>query len=605
MLTDKHTTEILILLSIILLSIPSISHAYEIKPQEIEHLEGTLQFKGQIYSPLKIDELNYSYYGIPDNYYGLKTSSDYTVGKDRYGNKKLILNFDDIMEREINVEMDFESNSKFDLPKNIGYPYDPPKDVMKYLEEGNKTMITEEIRETSRKLIEGSKSSFEVVSKLTRWVNTNLVYDESYGNTAKSSKWVLKNKRGTCDEFSTLLISMLRSSGIPSRYVAGAVYSKGGWGYHGWVEVYLGKWTPVDPTWNEVGWIDATHLPFGRFRDPDEVDVGIEYKSFRNIGSSIRFKAPDVDVMVKDRTKGNKILDLETSSYPKKIAPGKSTVIEIIFKKENEGCIFTTAHVMSRLMKNGKVSFEKKEIPIDLCNKTKKKYVKLSPGNLNKNFIYKNIGDIKTPLSDAETLDLEINPKVELEKTKVMVGENIKINIISDKKYRVFSNLDIRDEQIKTKEPGKYEIIVATETGETRVKNLTVVKNLDFQTKNISFPEKLTCGNSTTISIELENLGQEAVFPIVFNTKKDVTIESRNITLRRGETKKIRTTMATEKDCLSGERIIHFRISDRYYNQKIKLEEKRGNKRETGGLLEIFSSFFTRIQEFFSKPFEL
>jgi hypothetical protein len=41
------------------------------------------------------------------------------------------------------------------------------------------------------------------------------------------------------------------------------VYSGEVWNFHAWAEVYLGEsggWVPVDPTYNEVGFVDSTHI---------------------------------------------------------------------------------------------------------------------------------------------------------------------------------------------------------------------------------------------------------------------------------------------------------------------------------------------------------
>ncbi|MGH7855777.1 MAG: transglutaminase-like domain-containing protein, partial [Candidatus Binatia bacterium] len=56
-----------------------------------------------------------------------------------------------------------------------------------------------------------------------------------------------------------------RSAGIPSRIVAGTVYmppedgAAGAFFYHACVEVWLGRWTAVDPTSGQFP-ADATHV---------------------------------------------------------------------------------------------------------------------------------------------------------------------------------------------------------------------------------------------------------------------------------------------------------------------------------------------------------
>ena len=50
---------------------------------------------------------------------------------------------------------------------------------------------------------------------------------------------------------------------LPARQVTGIGYSNavGGFGYHAWGEVYVGRWVAMDPTWGENR-ADATHVKF-------------------------------------------------------------------------------------------------------------------------------------------------------------------------------------------------------------------------------------------------------------------------------------------------------------------------------------------------------
>ena len=75
----------------------------------------------------------------------------------------------------------------------------------------------------------------------------------------------LRSLRGDCNEHTTLFTALARSLGIPTRPVAGIVYSEtifeeGAFYYHAWPEVWLGdRWVPVDPTFGQFP-ADATHL---------------------------------------------------------------------------------------------------------------------------------------------------------------------------------------------------------------------------------------------------------------------------------------------------------------------------------------------------------
>jgi transglutaminase-like putative cysteine protease len=64
--------------------------------------------------------------------------------------------------------------------------------------------------------------------------------------------WACANKRGNCTDFHSLFIGMLRSQGIPARFLIGFPVPEGAEGeingYHCWAEYYDAKrgWIPVD-----------------------------------------------------------------------------------------------------------------------------------------------------------------------------------------------------------------------------------------------------------------------------------------------------------------------------------------------------------------------
>ncbi len=118
-----------------------------------------------------------------------------------------------------------------------------------------------EMKNLSQQIIAGSRDDFERVARLAVWVYGNLKYDESMVGQEKDALWVLQNRRGVCVEYSALFVALARSVNIPARLVSGYAYnSKDGWMGHRWAEAYVGKWVPVDPTWLEVGNLDATHI---------------------------------------------------------------------------------------------------------------------------------------------------------------------------------------------------------------------------------------------------------------------------------------------------------------------------------------------------------
>lgn len=71
---------------------------------------------------------------------------------------------------------------------------------------------------------------------------------------------VLKTKEGDCNEHAVLFTALARASGIPAKIYVGLVNLEGdAYFYHAWCAVWLGKWVPVDPTFNQFP-ADVYHL---------------------------------------------------------------------------------------------------------------------------------------------------------------------------------------------------------------------------------------------------------------------------------------------------------------------------------------------------------
>ncbi len=127
--------------------------------------------------------------------------------------------------------------------------------------------FTPEIQERTSLIVEGSKTVLEAGMKIAKWVHENVEYDRAYDNLYENEKGkaseVFETRKGVCDEFTSLFISMARSVGIPARYISGIAYSDvyAGYGMHAWAEFFAGTWIPVDLTFGELGIIDATHVP--------------------------------------------------------------------------------------------------------------------------------------------------------------------------------------------------------------------------------------------------------------------------------------------------------------------------------------------------------
>src|SRR5581483_5137723 len=102
------------------------------------------------------------------------------------------------------------------------------------------------------------KDGRSVARKLGEWTHANLKWKRVESSTVET----LASREADCLQHSELYVALARSLGLPARVVSGAAYGGGSFGAHAWVEIYLGKWVEVDPTWGLMDYVDATHLRF-------------------------------------------------------------------------------------------------------------------------------------------------------------------------------------------------------------------------------------------------------------------------------------------------------------------------------------------------------
>ena len=174
------------------------------------------------------------------------------------------------------------------IDKKIKFPLNPnnlPEDVITYTTPSQYINENADIIQKASELSEGEDDLYQVVHNVAEWVNHEIKYDlnTETANQVLDSVWVMKNRKGVCDEIANLFISMIRSLGVPARFVSGVVYSNidAGFGNHGWAEVYFPDygWVPVDPTFGEFGYIDPGHIKFKESLDSGEPALYFKWRS--------------------------------------------------------------------------------------------------------------------------------------------------------------------------------------------------------------------------------------------------------------------------------------------------------------------------------------
>lgn len=171
----------------------------------------------------------------------------------------------------------------------IPFPVDVPRELEQYvvatqhIDAKNQAIV-----ENAKELAEGEDDLFALVGKVGAWTKNNIEYNLSTltADISQPASWVLQNRQGVCDELTSLFIAMLRSLGVPARFVSGLTFTNNpafpaGWGAHGWAEVYFPGvgWVPFDPTFGELGWVDPGHVKLKESNDPQEPTTVFEWRS--------------------------------------------------------------------------------------------------------------------------------------------------------------------------------------------------------------------------------------------------------------------------------------------------------------------------------------
>ncbi len=89
------------------------------------------------------------------------------------------------------------------------------------------------------------RDAYRAALSLRDWVSERLTFD--LGVALAPASEVIRDRKGTCAAYASVLTALCRAAGIPARYVMGFVYLRGAWGGHAWIEVGLGdQWIPLD-----------------------------------------------------------------------------------------------------------------------------------------------------------------------------------------------------------------------------------------------------------------------------------------------------------------------------------------------------------------------
>lgn len=132
------------------------------------------------------------------------------------------------------------------------------------------------LAQVAKRLTKGMSPS-DAVLAVCQWVHQEMEYVPGTTGVHTSAVDAWKEKEGVCQDYAHLSLVLLRSLGIPSRYVSGylhpdrkATINRTVEGQsHAWIEAWTGGWWGYDPT-NDVS-ISEQHVSVGVGRDYSDV----------------------------------------------------------------------------------------------------------------------------------------------------------------------------------------------------------------------------------------------------------------------------------------------------------------------------------------------
>lgn len=143
-----------------------------------------------------------------------------------------------------------------DPEKKIQLPVTDPSLAQFLKASGDIASDDQRVIARAKEIAGDDRDAWSVARKLSHWTHENLQWKHVASAGAAQT---LASREADCSEFSELFVALARSLGLPARTVSGLAHAGSTFGGHAWVEVWVGEWIEMDPTWG-TDFVDATHI---------------------------------------------------------------------------------------------------------------------------------------------------------------------------------------------------------------------------------------------------------------------------------------------------------------------------------------------------------
>lgn len=148
-------------------------------------------------------------------------------------------------------------------------------DVEQYRVPSPAVPVLNSTRDYARRNFTDKRPWLDAMLELTQRIRREFKYDTKSTNVSTSVEEVLEMRSGVCQDFAHLMLSCLRSLGLPARYVSGYVLNRrkdgkdsnaGADASHAWVASHCPAhgWVAFDPTNGKIADTEFVTLGWGR-----------------------------------------------------------------------------------------------------------------------------------------------------------------------------------------------------------------------------------------------------------------------------------------------------------------------------------------------------
>ncbi len=388
-----------------------------------------------------------------------------------------------------------------------------------------------DLRALAENITAGEVDDFQKLAKLMQWVHDYIVYDESYAGKYLDTMSILKYRRGVCVEYSTLFVALARSLGYPARFVGGIAYGDHGPTGHMWVEVYLGKWVPFDPTWDLGGSMDATHIPFYKTKER-KFDSRIRYSG---TGGNVQwysqgaggeyFSSGIGSIHIENMIESNPPVNAEIINPAKVVNFNSGTFVGLNLTTDRFLIIPITLTPCTGDVKVVDIEDPTKVVIIE-PGKSKLVYWGVKTMNLDPRYIYTCGLTVNSGLLPLKTINVKVsktNPpvlEVAISNREPKLGDDIYAYINSNQDTMVYGVYDDQYDldsgmntllQFKANHIGNKTLMITTSKGGLWEYNINTVLGSDIEITSVKYPKTMIVNETGKIEVTVEDKANKAV----------------------------------------------------------------------------------------------